>query len=72
MAAGGGGARPEGMYVVKRSGEYEPVKFDAITDRISNLVKYPTPLSAFVDPVRAGRGGAGRGARSTRRGRSPR
>ncbi len=50
-----GGVRPEGMYVVKRNGEFAPVKFDEITDRIVFLANNPSKLSSFVDPVRPAR-----------------
>lgn len=39
------------MYVVKRNGEKEPVKFDKITARIEKLCVGLNP--EYVDPVRA-------------------
>lgn len=38
------------MFVIKRNGKKEPVLFDKITERISNLTKKEPPLTT-IDPV---------------------
>lgn len=47
------------MYVIKRNGEKEPVKFDKITSRITALCEGLNP--EFVDPVRCQGGKVGTG-----------
>jgi len=38
------------MKVIKRSGQYEEMKFDKVTARISNLIKDPFPISESITP----------------------
>lgn len=43
---------PARMFVIKRNGQQEDVKFDKITERISRLMDIPPELSRdLVDPV---------------------
>ncbi|QIG59895.1 ribonucleoside-diphosphate reductase [Dishui Lake phycodnavirus 4] len=38
------------MKVIKRSGQFEEMKFDKVTARISNLIRFPYPISESISP----------------------